>query len=82
MYNTLGQASYTSNLRLVHSKFDNIFFDGIDSCTIKHSGGEQKLKLKNKTDFAKQFKVEDVMNFPFDDRSPVIKIHEMNVEGE
>lgn len=45
MFNVLGQASYTSNLRLVHSKFSNLFFDGIDCLTVKKSGADIKFKV-------------------------------------
>lgn len=77
LQNTLGVASYISNYRLVHSKFSNLFFDGIDRLMVRKDDDKEVIfKLQNKTKFAEQFQVEDVMNFPVDDRSAVVKVYE------
>ena len=72
----LHKSDYTSNNRIVHSHFNNVWFDGIKTVIIKHEGTEYKREIPNKTDFAKEFKVDDVMNFPVDLRHPVVAVEE------
>ena len=68
---------------MVHAHFNNIFFDGIDKLIFKIGANTYTKKIPNKTEFAKAFGLEDVMNFPVDKRSPVCKVEEVeSKEGE
>lgn len=73
---SMKQANYTNNNRIVHSHFDNIWFDGIDKIKLTAGDSDFIKKIPDKTHFAKELGVEDVMNFPVDKRSPIIRIIE------
>ena len=72
----VNEASYSSNHRVIHAHFDNIFFDGIKTIHIKVGDTTYNKQLTDKSVMAKEFKVEDVMNFPVDLRSPLCAIVE------
>ena len=76
------RADQNDNFRLVHSKFDNLYFDGVDRCMVRASGQEHFVKFKNKIELAKQLNLDTTFNFPLDERSPVLDVNEKYVEGE
>ena len=73
----LQKASYTSNLRLVHSHFNNLWFDGIKTIQFEVDGTTYKKEITDKNVMAKELGVNDVMNFPTDHRSPVLRVDEI-----
>lgn len=50
--NNMKKALQEDNLRLVHSKFKNLYFDGVDSLVVKGESSEFRLELEDAQEFA------------------------------